>query len=121
MDIKKNFFSDSEILNGLNWTASLDEIFKENWRNDPNLRWQYFGSFFGFMRVYPAFRLVFCRSILIDKDLRCAQSYSNWYKIFPTCRWPDHPSLPDLFDVRRRSWYIQGSVTPKDVIILIDR
>ncbi|KAK6622585.1 hypothetical protein RUM43_008427 [Polyplax serrata] len=81
----------SQILNGLKWTTSLDEVFKENRRRDPHLKWQYFGSFFGFLRVYPAFK------------------------------WPDHPSLPDLFDVRRRSWYIQSSVTPKDVIILIDR
>ncbi|KAL0274489.1 UNVERIFIED_CONTAM: hypothetical protein PYX00_006895 [Menopon gallinae] len=80
-----------EVLNGLNWSSSLDDVFKENWKQDPTLRWQYFGSYYGFMRIYPSFR------------------------------WPDHPSLPDLFDVRRRTWYIQGSISPKDVVILIDR
>ena len=59
---KKIFFfflllSDSNILNGVNWTSSLDEVFKENHKMDPNIGWQFFGSFHGFLRVYPAFRL----------------------------------------------------------------
>ncbi|XP_071440117.1 voltage-dependent calcium channel subunit alpha-2/delta-2-like isoform X2 [Hetaerina americana] len=79
-----------QILNGLKWTSLLNEAFKENLQLDPSLRWQYFGSQRGFMRVYPALR------------------------------WPEIPNLPDLFDVRRQSWYIQGSVSPKDIVILID-
>ncbi|XP_046405840.1 voltage-dependent calcium channel subunit alpha-2/delta-2-like isoform X2 [Ischnura elegans] len=84
------WWHDPQILNGLKWTSALNEAFEENVRLDPSLRWQYFGSQRGFMRVYPAFR------------------------------WPDIPNLPDLFDVRRQSWYIQGSVSPKDIVILID-
>jgi len=48
--------TDPQILNGLKWSAALEPVFKENLRLDPNLRWQYFGSQRGFMRVYPAFR-----------------------------------------------------------------
>lgn len=49
-------FSDPQMLNGLNWTETLDAVFKQNLEEDPSLSWQYFGSTYGFMRVYPAFR-----------------------------------------------------------------
>ncbi|CAL1541794.1 unnamed protein product [Lymnaea stagnalis] len=79
---------DIDILNGLNWTASLEEQFKENFNNDPDILWQYFGSHTGFMRT------------------------------FPTAAWPT--TRVDLYDVRRQSWYTQGSSSPKDMMILID-
>nr|KAG5695029.1 hypothetical protein BaRGS_015853 [Batillaria attramentaria] len=78
------------ILNGLNWTADLNEQFKKNYKQDPQMLWQFFGSQTGFMRTYPA------------------------------SRWNKRGSV-DLFDVRRQSWYTQGSSSPKDMIILIDK
>ncbi|CAG5128291.1 unnamed protein product, partial [Candidula unifasciata] len=77
-----------DILNGLNWTAGLDEQFKKNQEEDPDMLWQYFGSQSGFLRFYPA------------------------------ALWPSKGV--DLYDVRRRSWYTQGSSSPKDMMILID-
>jgi hypothetical protein len=47
------FVVDIEILNGLNWSAALDEVFAENYRKDPEILWQYFGSQTGFMRTLP--------------------------------------------------------------------
>ncbi|KAH9510174.1 Voltage-dependent calcium channel subunit alpha-2/delta-2 [Bulinus truncatus] len=80
---------DIEILNGLKWSAALDEHFKQNYNNDPDILWQYFGSHTGFMRSFPA------------------------------AAWP--PTPVDLYDVRRQSWYTQGSSSPKDMLILIDK
>ncbi|KAL5014757.1 hypothetical protein ScPMuIL_009027 [Solemya velum] len=80
---------DIEILNGLQWTSALDDIFYKNWQADENILWQYFGSQTGFMRTFPA---------------------SYW----------DTADSVDLYDVRRRPWYTQGSSSPKDMLILID-
>ncbi|XP_070192583.1 voltage-dependent calcium channel subunit alpha-2/delta-1-like isoform X2 [Littorina saxatilis] len=80
---------DIDILNGLQWTAALDEQFKKNFQRDPQMLWQFFGCQTGFMRTYPA------------------------------SKWNTHGDV-DLFDVRRQSWYTQGSSSPKDMMILID-
>ncbi|KAJ7370231.1 Voltage-dependent calcium channel subunit alpha-2/delta-4 [Desmophyllum pertusum] len=81
----------SEIVNGIKWTSGLDSVFDNNRHSDPSLSWQYFGSDKGFMRTYPA------------------------------KHWDDNnPNHVDLFDARRRPWYIQGATSPKNIIILID-
>ncbi|XP_059581803.1 voltage-dependent calcium channel subunit alpha-2/delta-1 isoform X5 [Alligator mississippiensis] len=82
------------VLNELNWTAALDDTFKENREEDPTLLWQVFGSATGLARYYPASPWV-------------VKSRSQNNKI-------------DLYDVRRRPWYIQGAASPKDMLILVD-
>ncbi|XP_061438152.1 voltage-dependent calcium channel subunit alpha-2/delta-1 isoform X2 [Rhineura floridana] len=81
------------VLNELNWTGALDEVFKRNREEDPTLLWQVFGSATGLARYYPA-------SPWVDKS-------RTQNKI-------------DLYDVRRRPWYIQGAASPKDMLILVD-
>ncbi|XP_054980113.1 voltage-dependent calcium channel subunit alpha-2/delta-1 isoform X1 [Sorex araneus] len=81
------------VLNELNWTSALDEVFKKNQREDPTLLWQVFGSATGLARYYPA---------------------SPWVDNSRT------PNKIDLYDVRRRPWYIQGAASPKDMLILVD-
>lgn len=45
------------ILNELNWTQALEDVFIENRKEDPSLLWQVFGSATGVTRYYPgAFR-----------------------------------------------------------------
>ncbi|XP_073694950.1 voltage-dependent calcium channel subunit alpha-2/delta-1a [Garra rufa] len=81
------------ILNELNWTAALDDVFKKNKEDDPSLLWQVFGSATGLARYFPA---------------------SPWVDTRST------PNKIDLYDVRRRPWYIQGAASPKDMLILVD-
>merc|ERR1712223_1639134 len=78
------------ILNSIAWTKNLDETFKANSEKYPGIYWQTFGSQEGILRVYPA---------------------SKWQTV---------DDMPDLFDVRRRPWYIHGTSSPKDMIILLD-
>ncbi|XP_031439193.1 voltage-dependent calcium channel subunit alpha-2/delta-1a [Clupea harengus] len=81
------------VLNELNWTDALVDVFRKNREEDPSLVWQVFGSATGLARYYPA-------SPWIDKDKT--------------------PNKIDLYDVRRRPWYIQGAASPKDMLILVD-
>lgn len=41
------------ILNELNWTEALENVFVENRKEDPSLLWQVFGSATGVTRFYP--------------------------------------------------------------------
>ena len=53
-----NLISDPDVLNGINWSGDLDEIFKKNRQEFPGIYWQSFGSRNGYLRVYPAARHV---------------------------------------------------------------
>ncbi|XP_029166338.1 voltage-dependent calcium channel subunit alpha-2/delta-3 isoform X2 [Nylanderia fulva] len=79
-----------DVIRAIKWSEQLDRIFINNYEQDPSLSWQYFGSATGFMRQYPAI---------------------SWYT---------EPSMPDLFDCRARSWYIEAATSPKDILILMD-
>lgn len=41
------------ILNELNWTQALEDVFRKNKEEDPSLLWQVFGSATGLARYYP--------------------------------------------------------------------
>jgi len=49
----KLIFSVEHVQIPLQWSEKLDEVFLQNYRSDPSLSWQYFGSTAGFMRHYP--------------------------------------------------------------------
>ncbi|XP_060533822.1 voltage-dependent calcium channel subunit alpha-2/delta-3 [Cylas formicarius] len=43
-----------DVIAGIKWSEELDQTFKNNYKEDPTLSWQYFGSSTGFMRQFPA-------------------------------------------------------------------
>ncbi|KAF5280798.1 hypothetical protein FQR65_LT14944 [Abscondita terminalis] len=80
-----------EAESAIRWSEVLDEVFIQNYRTDPALTWQYFGSSSGIMRHYPDF------------------SAMNW-----------NISDKGLFDCRIRTWFIEAATCTKDVVILLD-
>ncbi|XP_062299545.1 voltage-dependent calcium channel subunit alpha-2/delta-4 [Scomber scombrus] len=44
---------DTDILNGAYMSEALNDVFIDNFKKDPTLTWQYFGSSTGFFRLYP--------------------------------------------------------------------
>lgn len=75
------------------WSDNLDSVFIKNYKTDPALSWQYFGSQTGVLRHYPA---------------------KSWED-------RDTESSVDVYDCRKRSWYIETATCSKDIVILIDR
>ncbi|EPY79108.1 hypothetical protein CB1_000957006 [Camelus ferus] len=63
------------VLNELNWTSALDEVFKKNREEDPSLLWQVFGSATGLARYYPGLKVepmsagIFCEYVLTGKSV----------------------------------------------------
>ena len=41
------------VLNELNWSEALEDVFRKNREDDPTLLWQVFGSATGLARYYP--------------------------------------------------------------------
>ncbi|KAG8005635.1 Voltage-dependent calcium channel subunit alpha-2/delta-4, partial [Nibea albiflora] len=81
---------DPDILNGAYMSEALNDVFTENFRKDPTLTWQYFGSATGFFRLYPGIK------------------------------WTPDENGVVTFDCRNRNWYIQAATSPKDVVIVVD-
>lgn len=83
------------VVEAIGWSESLDEIFTQNYKSDPALSWQYFGSVSGILRHYPGMR---------------------WANNQPL----DGSDDVDLYDCRLRSWFIEAATCSKDMVILVD-
>uniref|UniRef100_A0A3Q3AE06 Calcium voltage-gated channel auxiliary subunit alpha2delta 4 n=1 Tax=Kryptolebias marmoratus TaxID=37003 RepID=A0A3Q3AE06_KRYMA len=81
---------DPNILNAIYNSEALNDVFISNFQRDPTLTWQYFGSSFGFFRIYPGIK------------------------------WTPDTNGVVAFDCRNRNWYIQAATSPKDIIIMVD-
>lgn len=81
---------EQKVMNGIAWSSGLTKVYKDNMVRNPRLTNQYFASYLGFMRLFPA------------------------------QQWPILKSEPDLYDARMRPWYVSGASSPKDVVVLVD-
>ncbi|XP_061578176.1 voltage-dependent calcium channel subunit alpha-2/delta-4-like isoform X4 [Cololabis saira] len=81
---------DPNILNAIYNSEALNDVYISNFLKDPTLTWQYFGSSFGFFRIYPGIK------------------------------WTPDTNGVVAFDCRNRNWYIQAATSPKDIIIMVD-
>ncbi|KAK3727819.1 hypothetical protein QZH41_008237 [Actinostola sp. cb2023] len=81
----------ASVIDTVFWSAALDEIFKKNLKDDPELRWQNFGSVEGVLRQYPS---------------------SEWQTNFA--------GFHIDYDPRMRPWYIAATSGPKDIVIVLD-
>ncbi|XP_043273929.1 voltage-dependent calcium channel subunit alpha-2/delta-3 isoform X2 [Venturia canescens] len=83
------------VIEAIDWSEALDDIFRQNYKSDPALSWQYFGSTTGVLRQYPAMQ-------------------------WRTDRGADGHPVVDQYDCRTRSWFIEAATCSKDVVILVD-
>uniref|UniRef100_A0A3Q2DC41 Calcium channel, voltage-dependent, alpha 2/delta subunit 4b n=1 Tax=Cyprinodon variegatus TaxID=28743 RepID=A0A3Q2DC41_CYPVA len=81
---------DPKLLNAIYNSEAINDVFISNFQRDPTLTWQYFGSSFGFFRIYPGIK------------------------------WTPDTNGVVAFDCRNRNWYIQAATSPKDIIIMVD-
>lgn len=79
-------FAATIVLNELNWTEALEEVFKKNREEDPTLLWQVFGSATGLARYYPGTGTRKSRLCFISKK------HSDGF-IYVLCVWCVLPSL----------------------------
>lgn len=61
------------VLNELNWTEALEDVFKRNREEDPTLLWQVFGSATGLARYYPGK----CSQCLFNLELAHFSAHYN--------------------------------------------
>lgn len=78
------------MMNDIAWSEKLTQTFRTNFMKNPKLTNQFFASQSGFMRLFPA------------------------------QKWQVAREDPDLYDARMRPWYLAGSSSRKDVVILVD-
>ncbi|KAG9339103.1 hypothetical protein JZ751_024134 [Albula glossodonta] len=92
LELVRKFAEEMERMLGrkMKSVKALNTVFISNFKKDPTLTWQYFGSSTGFFRLYPGIK------------------------------WTPDENGVITFDCRNRNWYIQAATSPKDIVIVVD-
>uniref|UniRef100_A0A674EPT5 Calcium channel, voltage-dependent, alpha 2/delta subunit 2a n=1 Tax=Salmo trutta TaxID=8032 RepID=A0A674EPT5_SALTR len=111
--VKLEFVDDPNFKNKVNYSYSAVQIPTDIYKGSPvilnELNWT------------QALERVFIDNRREDSSLRWQVfgSSTGVTRYYPATPWRA-PNKIDLYDVRRRPWYIQGASSPKDMIIIVD-
>ncbi|XP_073960606.1 voltage-dependent calcium channel subunit alpha-2/delta-4-like isoform X2 [Choristoneura fumiferana] len=95
------FDCDKRVLQDMYWSEALDTVFRENYRKDASLGFQYFCSAKGFLRHFPAASWESMFKLSLDEE-------------------SDDESATGVYDCRLRPWYVSAGGAPRDVLIMLD-
>ncbi|XP_035238903.1 voltage-dependent calcium channel subunit alpha-2/delta-2a isoform X3 [Anguilla rostrata] len=111
--LKLEFVDDPNFKNKVNYSNTAVQIPTDIYKGSPvilnELNWT------------QALEKVFIDNSREDPSLRWQVfgSATGVTRYYPATRWRA-PNKIDLYDVRRRPWYIQGASSPKDMVIIVD-
>ncbi|CAJ1050574.1 voltage-dependent calcium channel subunit alpha-2/delta-2a isoform X1 [Xyrichtys novacula] len=111
--LELEFVDDPNFKNKVNYSSSAVQIPTDIYKGSPvilnELNWT------------QALERVFIENHLEDSSLRWQVfgSATGVTRYYPATPWRA-PNKIDLYDVRRRPWYIQGASSPKDMVIIVD-
>ncbi|XP_017263837.1 voltage-dependent calcium channel subunit alpha-2/delta-2a isoform X3 [Kryptolebias marmoratus] len=111
--LELEFVDDPNFKNKVNYSSSAVQIPTDIYKGSPvilnELNWT------------QALERVFIENWREDSSLRWQVfgSATGVTRYYPATPWRA-PNKIDLYDVRRRPWYIQGASSPKDMVIIVD-
>ncbi|XP_034388668.1 voltage-dependent calcium channel subunit alpha-2/delta-2a [Cyclopterus lumpus] len=111
--LELEFVDDPNFKNKVNYSSSAVQIPTDIYKGSPvilnELNWT------------QALERVFIENRKEDSSLRWQVfgSATGVTRYYPATPWKA-PKKIDLYDVRRRPWYIQGASSPKDMVIIVD-
>lgn len=104
------YYKERDALNAILWSEGLNDIFIQNYKSDPSLAWQYFGSSHGILRFYPG--MPWNTKVVDTYDCRV----KSWYIEAATCS----KDVIILFDVSGSMTGFKNYVARRTLESLLD-